>query len=282
MSREVKIDRARTSPAGDSRVGRTAALLRIAWSVTTFTVVQVVVCGLAAAPIVLLWWGLVGWITPSGWVRLVILSLALFPSYVVFALGLMLVSPCATRVAGWRTPRDLEMRIADVGWPLLSWARYMASIHLVRVVAGTLFRGSPIWTAYLRLSGARVGRRVYVASLSLSDYNLLEFGDDVVIGADAHISGHTVEEGAVKTAGVRLGRNVMIGLGSVIEIGVEAGPDCQVGALSFVPKHTKLEAGGVYVGIPARRVADHPRAHLLDGSGRILQQRPPIFPRRRE
>jgi len=111
---------------------------------------------------------------------------------------------------------------------------------------------SPIWTAYLRLSGARVGERVYIASLSLSDYNLLDLGDDVVIGADVHISGHTVEGGVVKTAGVRLGRNVTIGLGTVIDIGVDVGPDCQVGALSFVPKHTHLEAGAVYAGIPVR------------------------------
>ena len=52
----------------------------------------------------------------------------------------------------------------------------------------------------------------------------------------------------------RLGRNVTIGLGSVIDIDVEAGPDCQVGALSLVPKHTKLEAGAVYAGIPVRRI----------------------------
>jgi carbonic anhydrase/acetyltransferase-like protein (isoleucine patch superfamily) len=34
---------------------------------------------------------------------------------------------------------------------------------------------------------------------------------------------------------------VTIGLGSVIEIGVDIGADSQVGALSFVPKHTKLK-----------------------------------------
>jgi carbonic anhydrase/acetyltransferase-like protein (isoleucine patch superfamily) len=117
-----------------------------------------------------------------------------------------------------------------------------------------LFRGSPIWTAHLRLHGARLGRRVYVNSLSVSDYNLLEFGDDVVIGADAHLSGHTVEGGVVKTAALRLGRNVTIGLGSVIEIGVDIGPECEIGALSFVPKHTKLEGGAIYVGIPATRI----------------------------
>jgi acetyltransferase-like isoleucine patch superfamily enzyme len=96
---------------------------------------------------------------------------------------------------------------------------------------------------------------VYVNSLAVTDYNLLEFGDDVVIGDDVHVSGHTVESGVVKTAPLRLGNNVTIGLGSVIEIGVEAGDGCQVGALSFVPKHARLEAGAIYAGIPAQRIA---------------------------
>ena len=75
------------------------------------------------------------------------------------------------------------MRLADLEWPLLDWVRYMVAIHIVRLFAGTLFRGTPIWSAYLRLNGARVGRRVYVNSLGVSDHNLLEFGDDVVISA---------------------------------------------------------------------------------------------------
>jgi hypothetical protein len=39
----------------------------------------------------------------------------------------------------------------------------------------------------------------------VSDYNLLECGDDVVIGGGVHLSGHTVEAGIVKTARIRLG-----------------------------------------------------------------------------
>ena len=65
---------------------------------------------------------------------------------------------------------------------------------------------------------------------------------------------HTVEGGFVKTAPLHLGSNVTIGLGSVIEIGVQAGDGCQVGALSFVPKHCRLETGAIYAGIRAERI----------------------------
>jgi serine acetyltransferase len=231
------------------------ATWRIGWTVLTILVVQGLVCGAAVLPVVLLWSQLLTVGESSRVLRVVAFSMVAVPSYVLFALLLMFASAVIVRTLNWRTPPNLETRIADVDWPLLQWVRSMAATHIVRVFAGTLFRGSPIWTAYLRLAGARLGRRVYINSLAVADYNLLEFGDDVVIGDDVHVSGHTVEDGVVKTAPLRLGRNVTIGLGSVIEIGVEAGDGCQVGALSFVPKYTQLEAGVTYAGIPVQRLA---------------------------
>jgi hypothetical protein len=106
------------------------------------------------------------------------------------------------------------------------------------------------------MNGARIGRRVFINTVSIADHNLLEIGDDVVIGADVHISGHTVEGGLLKTALVRLGSEVTIGLGSVIDIDVEIGRGSQIGALTFVAKHSRLEGHATYVGIPARHIRE--------------------------
>jgi serine acetyltransferase len=244
-----------TLPASGRRaLLRTRVAARITWAIATILVVQALVCGAALAPVVMIWWLLLELTRPSDALRLLVISLAIVPSYVLFALLLMFVSAVSVRALNWQTPAGTEARIADFEWPLLRWARTMAATHLVRWVAGTLFRASPVWTAYLRLAGARLGRRVYVNSLAVTDYDLLEFGDDVVIGADAHLSGHTVEGGVLKTARLRLGNGVTIGVGSVLEIGIEAGDGCQVGALSFVPKHTLLVPGATYAGIPAERI----------------------------
>jgi hypothetical protein len=225
---------------------------RIAWTVFSLIIAQVVICGLAAAPSVAAWlWLLRAIAEQPAAVRAAVIALALVPSYVLFAIALLFVSPIGLRVLGWRTPPEARLVIADMGWPLLDWARYGASLHVVRLLAGTWFRGSPLWTAHLRLNGARLGRRVYINTLEMSDYNLLECGDDVVIGGAAHLSGHTVEGGVVKTAGVRVGDRVTIGLGTVVEIGARIGSDTQIGAMSFVPKHAVLEGGQTYAGVPA-------------------------------
>jgi serine acetyltransferase len=227
---------------------------RVGWTVLSICIVQGIVCALALLPVVLLWMRLDVWLPVRVPARALVFSLTIVPSYIAFALALMPLSAVATRVIRVRTPADVEMRITDMGWPLMKWVQYMAAIHVVRVLAGPLFRGSPIWTAYLRLNGARLGRRVFVNTVFISDHNLLEFGDDVVIGAEVHVSGHIVESGLVKTASVRLDHDVTVGLGTVIDIGVEVGPGCQIGAMSLVPKHTKLPARSIYAGIPVKRL----------------------------
>ena len=128
------------------------------------------------------------------------------------------------------------------------------TIRVVRLFAGRAFRSTTIWNWYMRLTGARLRRDVWVNSLSLMDHNLLELANGVTIGSHAHVAGHVVEHGILKTAPVRLGRNTLIGIGSVVGIGVESGADVQVGALSVVPKFTYLEAGRVRSGVPVVRV----------------------------
>jgi len=233
---------------------RPAAMLRLVWMLATVLVVESLVFGLAVLPAALFWQLFFPIAFPNSLVRTVALSMAFVPTYLIFAVSLMVVSALSTRVLGWRTPANAEMVISELDWPLLNWARYMVSVHVVRLFAGSVLRATPLWTFYLRLNGARLGRGVYVNSLTVNDHNLLSFDDHVVIGDAVHLSGHTVERAVIKTAPARLGRGVTIGIGSVVGIGVEAGPYAQVGALSLVPKFSRLEGGATYVGTPVRKL----------------------------
>jgi acetyltransferase-like isoleucine patch superfamily enzyme len=235
--------------------GSVARAGRVAWTVISVVVVETLVFGLSVLPAVLFWNWALNLVTPP-WplIRPFVLSVSLVPAYLVFAITLVVLSALSTRVFGWRTGDTGGWRLSELEWGLLNWSRYMVSTHVVRVLVGTFFRSSALWTWYLRLNGARIGRGVYINSLSISDHNMLEFGDGVVIGESVHLSGHTVEGGIVKTGRVRLGNGVTVGLGSMVGIGVEAGERCQIGALSVVPKYTRLEAGAIYAGVPARRI----------------------------
>lgn len=230
--------------------------LRFLWGVASIFLVESVIFGLAVLPAVLFWQWHFGWSVAPHWLRVLLLATSFVPAYFVFALALMTISAVAMRVLGWRPHADAEMRIAELDWPLLDWARYGIASHVVRVFAGGLLRSTPVWVWYMRMNGARVGRRVWVNSLDVRDDCLLEIGDDVVIGAGVHLSGHTVERGVVRTARVRLGSGTTVGVGSHVEIGVETGPRCQIGSLSVVPKFSRLEGDATWVGCPVRKLED--------------------------
>jgi len=244
-------------------------VFRIVVTANAIVIAQTIICGLSILPAALLWRGGVASTSTGSMWDIVVASVLVMPAYIVFALCLMPVSAIIMRLLGARTPPDAELRISEMSWPLMKWVQYMSAAHIVRLVSGSMFRGSPLWTAYLRMNGARIGKRVFINTLSISDHNLLVLGDDVVIGADVHISGHTVEDGMLKTAGVRVGSRVTIGLGSAIDIDVNIGDGCQIGALTLVPKHTRLDADAVYVGIPARKLSDR----ASDTLGRVVAPR---------
>lgn len=249
---------------GRSRPQTAPRIARIAWAVLTVFVVESVVIGLAAVPAVAFWRWHLGWRAIPEVAVVFVLAMAAVPAYLLFAVGLMVYSALLTRLLGWRTPDGVELRIADHDWPVLDWARYLITTHVVRVFAGAAFRSTPIWAMYMRLNGARIGRGCWVNSLALMDHNLLEIGDGSVIGSDAHVSGHTVERGVLKTGRVRIGEHVTIGIGCVVGIDSVVGAGAQVGALSVVPKHAVLEPGGTYAGVPASPVSALPRQPIGD------------------
>jgi acetyltransferase-like isoleucine patch superfamily enzyme len=237
---------------------------RVAWTVVSIFIVETVVFGLSVLPAFTFWTWTINWVPDPPILRPAIVAMSLVPSYLVFAFALIALSALSTRLCGWRTAPDGMWKLRDLEWPLLDWSRYMISTHVVRVLVGTFFRASPLWTLYMRWNGARIGRGVHINSLSISDHNMLEFGDGVVIGENVHLSGHTVEAGMVKTGPVKLGRFVTVGLGSMVGINVEAGERCQIGAMSVVRKGSTLDADSVYVGVPARKVDRSSRAEVIE------------------
>lgn len=242
------------STIGTHRPWSPLAVVRLAWAIVSVFVVEslVLACAILPAAVFYQWhldWGLSPW-----WLRGVLLGAAVVPAYLIFAHLLMALSALTCRLLGWRPVPGQTMPIAELGWPLLDWVRYSIVTHIVRLVAGSMLRSTPMWVWYLRLDGARIGRQGWINSLGITDHCLLDFGDDVVIGAGAHISGHTVERGAVRTDSIHLANGTVVGVNSILGIGVTTGPECQIGALSYVPKYSKLEAGTTYAGVPVRPV----------------------------
>jgi non-ribosomal peptide synthetase-like protein len=212
----------------------------------------IAICGAALAPAL----ALAGWaaarLPPDGAARALGLGVAAAAGYFVFGLALLVLLP----LARWLT----LARGTPVGrFPYLSfgawrWASYNALTLVLRFTFVNWIRVTPLLPMYHRLMGARIGRRVQINTAIVADQNLVEIGDDTVIGGDVTLVCHAAERGRLVTAPVRIGRGVTIGLMAVVFPGCVIGDGAIVAAGSVLSKGTRVGPGEIWAGVPARRV----------------------------
>jgi acetyltransferase-like isoleucine patch superfamily enzyme len=210
--------------------------------------------GLAAAPGVyaatLAWQATATWAPPLRVLAGCCLGWAAFFSYTV----------CVIFVAG--AFRFLTRAHSPVGTfsfhspKAIRWASYNAIGLLVRYTCVNFIRVTPLLSIFHRMMGMRIGRRVIINSAIIADSNLIEIGDDTLIGGDAQVVAHAAERGMLVTAPIRIGCRVTVGLMSVVFPGVTIGDDAVIAACAVLPKGTQVGAGEIWGGVPARKIGD--------------------------
>ncbi len=107
--------------------------------------------------------------------------------------------------------------------------------------------------ALLRLTGMKVGRKVSIglgATFDIFFPELIEIGDNSVVGYNAAILAHEFLVKEWRRGRVKVGKNVMIGARSLILPGVEIGDNATVAAYSLVNRD--IPPGAFAAGVPAR------------------------------
>lgn len=111
---------------------------------------------------------------------------------------------------------------------------------------------------YLAL-GARLGTNTYSAG-ALLDPPLTRIGSNTIIGHDAVIFAHVVEGARLELRAVKIGNTVTIGAKAVVMAGVQIGDNAIVSTGAVVTKNTRIGAGEIWGGIPARKLKSAPDA----------------------
>lgn len=125
---------------------------------------------------------------------------------------------------------------------------YLAKPLLIGALAGT-----PFLAWYLRLLGARIGKRVYLNSTEITEFDLVDIGDDAAINFDATLQTHLFEDRVMKMSTVRIGERASVGSDSLVLYDTEIGAGAKLGDLSLLMKGEVLPPETAWVGIPARR-----------------------------
>lgn len=114
--------------------------------------------------------------------------------------------------------------------------------------------GTPLLPAYLRLLGARIGRRTHLESTYFCEMDLIRVDDDAAIGPGATLQTHLFEDRVMKLDTVHIGPRASVGGGAVVLYDTELAADSDLGPLSLAMKGERLPAGNAFVGCPAEPV----------------------------
>ncbi|MGW2183547.1 Pls/PosA family non-ribosomal peptide synthetase [Streptomyces sp. NPDC001732] len=144
------------------------------------------------------------------------------------------------------------------------------------VPAGVVFLvGTPFLPPVLRLFGARVGRRTWLGTTFLTEFDLVEVGDDAAIGMQVSLQTHLFEDRVMKMSTVTVGPGASIGPRTIVLYDTVVGADVRLGALSLVMKGERLAPGTSWHGLPAEGLTAPATARSTGpavGEGRAVRQ----------
>ncbi|MEV8147503.1 Pls/PosA family non-ribosomal peptide synthetase [Arthrobacter sp. NPDC080073] len=134
----------------------------------------------------------------------------------------------------------------------LRYVRFWFIKTLVNTSPLRLFVGTPVFPLYLRALGARIGPRVTILSSRIpACTDLLTVGAGTVIRRDCSFNCYRAHAGRIQTGTVTLGRNVLIGEQTTLDIDTAMGDDAQLGHSSCLHRFQAVPDGGAWAGSPA-------------------------------
>jgi non-ribosomal peptide synthetase-like protein len=117
-----------------------------------------------------------------------------------------------------------------------------------------LLAGTPFICWFFRLLGAKIGKRVYLDTTELTEFDLVQIGDDVAINHDCTLQTHLFEDRVMKMSTVDIGAGCHLGSMSLVLYDTRLEPGSSVDDLSLVMKGETLPANTHWTGIPGRRL----------------------------
>ncbi|MCW5732916.1 MAG: hypothetical protein KIS73_02255 [Enhydrobacter sp.] len=147
-----------------------------------------------------------------------------------------------------------EQRAELVSWAGLRAALFNLLLHTAGMFYQPLLKSGYFNVVFYRAMGAKVGKDTMIATDRLWDCDLIEIGDECVIGGNSSISAHYVLGRRAGLRKVRIGNRVTIGGNTSVMPGVVIEDDVVVGGNSLVPIGMRLKSGGVYLGVPVKKI----------------------------
>lgn len=157
-------------------------------------------------------------------------------------------------------------------FPIWGWRyfRFWMVMTLIRSAPVAMFKGSPLYSLYLRLLGAKLGHNTVIECRSVPVCtDLIAIGHNTILRKDSIVLGFRAEAGWIHTGPIRIGSGAFVGEASVLDIDTEMGDHSQLGHSSSLHRRQSIPTGERWHGSPATpttadycKIADLPSTRL--------------------
>jgi non-ribosomal peptide synthetase-like protein len=154
----------------------------------------------------------------------------------------------------WLVMGRYEPRVAPL-WSLFVWRSELVTSTYETLMSPMLLdplHGTPYINIFLRLLGAKIGRRVFTDTTDITEFDLVTVGDDVALNSECGLQTHLFEDRVMKLGAIKVGDRASVGTISIILYDAVMEPGARLGELSVVMKGETLPAGTSWEGSPAQ------------------------------
>ncbi len=113
-------------------------------------------------------------------------------------------------------------------------------------------RGTPYLPMALRLLGVKIGKRVWLNTTDITEYDMVSIGDDSALNEDCGPQTHLFEDRVMKVGRIQIGERCTIGVRTIILYDSEMGDDVSLEPLSLVMKGERLASSTSWTGSPIK------------------------------
>ena len=106
----------------------------------------------------------------------------------------------------------------------------------------------------LRLFGTKIGKRVWLNTTDITEYDMVSIGSDTAMNEDSGPQTHLFEDRVMKIGSIKIGDRCSIGSRTIILYDTVMANDVKVDALSLIMKGEVLSDGTSWTGSPIRPV----------------------------
>ncbi|WP_085911253.1 MULTISPECIES: Pls/PosA family non-ribosomal peptide synthetase [Pseudonocardia] len=176
------------------------------------------------------------------------------------ALGTALLLVLLVAAVKWLVVGAYRARTEPLWSRFVRRSEFVTGLYEAAAVPGllTMLSGSPLLPPMLRLMGARIGRRTCLSTTYLTEFDLVDIGDDAVVGRDVSLQTHLFEDRVMKMSTVTVGAGATVGDRAIVLYDAVVGAGVRLEPLSLVMKGEHLPAGTRWRGITAQPVSDPP------------------------